>query len=239
MTAVKYMNASSVLSGLAALTVWFAVPATWADNVYIWAEETGGDVIFHHRGSIDLTGFPTVDSIRVGSGIQPNGGLFFSGDTSGGGVPVDTYDNVMPGGAEKAFGSGGVAASTSGTGDGFGFRNQLLAVPSSYLSGTLFSGSTTFADATFASLGVDPTPKSFTSTVGANTIFLFVDPADIAAAEAAAEAAARAAARADLLKKIRKLKKKSRRLKKKGRKARAKKLSKELKKLIAQLRALG
>ena len=94
----------------------FMAPATslQADDIYIWAEETGGNVDFYFRGSIDLTGFPAVGGASLAAYVNPLGGSYTNGGNPS--VPGDSYLSVMAGTAAQKFGTGGGAASDSNTG---------------------------------------------------------------------------------------------------------------------------
>lgn len=203
-------------------------PIAQADNVFIWAEEVGVDVIFHHQGSIDLTGFPTPSTNSATAAISPAEGGYLSA------ANFDTYTPAVPDPMTRTFGGGSLINPNSVTGDFFVVAALNLGVPENYISKSPISGSMTFLGTDLATLGVDTTPFSFNTTVGTNTIHMFTTPDEFAAAEAA-KAAATASARADLERKIRKLKKKARKLKKKGQKAKAKKLLKKLKRQLAGL----
>lgn len=199
-----------------------------ADDLYIWAQETLAGVTFFYSGSVDTTGFPAPVSDKGGKGsgrIDPDSGAILFGSTYG------RYDNVLPS-SGRSFGSGTGQSANSRTGDNLwlsGVPSTDLGLPSGYVSGTPISGTLEFSGATFLSLGVNPTPFSFNTTAGSNTIHLFLSPA---------EAAARAAQTAKLKRKIRKTKKMIRKAKKKAEVDTAKKLRKKLKKLRRKLRAL-
>jgi len=206
-----------------------------ADDLYIWAQETVTGVVLFYQGSINLDGFPVAGKSKGGKGgeIAPNEGRIRRGAGTS-----STYD-VLPGNGRQ-FGSGSSMSATGESGDEFALASEpdgILELPSGYVSHDPISGSIEFLGESLASLGITPTPFTFNTTAGSNTIHLFTNPADVAAAEAAA--AAKSAAKATLLKQIQKLKKKVRKQKKKGKVAKAKKLSKKLKKLQAQLQELG
>ena len=201
-----------------------------ADDMYIWAEQVGDDVVFYHQGSIDLTDFPLGNLLTTEPVIVPSSSAYMNGMGN-----IGVYDMVLPLGPGRPFGAGGLEYADSISGDSFGINTgDELALPVNYESGTPISGTMTFLMTDLGTLGVDTTPFTFNTTVGSNTIHMFTDPNKLAAEEAA-----EAAARADLLRQIRKLQKKAKKLKKKGKKAKAKKLQKKIKKLKQQLAALG
>ncbi len=199
-----------------------------ADDLYLWARETVTGVTFFFEGSVDTTGFPAPVSDKGGKGageITPDSGDILFGSS------YDRYDNVLPG-SGRIFGSGTGQSANSSPGDDLwlsGVPSTDLGLPSGYVSGTPISGSLAFAGATFLSLGVNPTPFSFDTTAGSNTIYLFESPVEVAV---------RVARTAKLERKIRKTKKKARKAKKKGQLAKEKKLQRKLKRLKRRLRAL-
>lgn len=201
-----------------------------ADDIYIWAEEAGGNVVIYHRGSIDLTGFPVASGGSVSSIIKPDEGIFFNSDGD-----LDIYSGAVPDGSTRTWGSGSGTDPDTISGDRFGVTGgTTLGLPQGYVSGTQIKGSMIFLSTTLADLGVDTAAFTYNTEFGANTVHMFiVSPAAIA------ETAAKIAAQTNLLRKIRKLKKKAKKLKKKGKKAKAKKLLKKVKKLKKQLAALG
>lgn len=197
-----------------------------ADDFYIWAEEAGGNVVFFWQGSIDLTGVSPGGTFSSATNIKPLSGEFFA--TTG---TFDYYQNFVPNGNLRSFGTGAFAtAPTSISGDTFVMdAANLMGLPNGYVSGNSISGTMTFAGETFTSLEVSPdSPFTFLTTGGRNTIHMFSRPP-------AAPATSNAAAQQALTKKIQKLLKKSKKLKKKGKKKKAKKLLKKVKKLKVRL----
>lgn len=217
-----------------AVALGLSVPALKADDINVWAVESGGDVIFFHEGSINLAGFPDVSqSVTSNSLVNPVTSIYANTGATVALIPTDIYLEVLPAGSLYTFGSGPGVLATSASGDLFSFGPQALSLPENYASGSPISGSMVFENASLASLGIDPTPKSFDTSVGTNSIHLFLTPAELAA-----QRAARAAEISKLQRKIRKLNKKSRKLKKKGLLVKAKKLKRKIKKLQKQLAAL-
>jgi len=206
------------------LALLFCAPALRADDFFVWAEEVDGNVVFHHEGSIDLTGFPIGFAGMSSASINPSEGVYIGSDG-----PFDIFEGTLSDGSTRPFGAGNGEFASSSSGASFALESEAILLPSNYVSGTSISGSATFNATTLASLGVDTTPFTFDTTVGTNTIHMFTKPPVVD----------NSAARADLLKQIKKLKKKAKKLKKKGKKAAAKKLGNKAKKLQAQLAAPG
>ena len=227
------MNARNLLSRrlfpIVSALLFSAASSSRADEMYIWAEEVGGNVVFYHKGSFDLAGFPVPTTDTSASSINPSSGRYFAIDSTS-----TIYAGVLPNPMTRTFGTGGATSASSFSGDILVISSTAtLGLPLGYVSKTPLSGSITFLGATFGSLGIVATPFSYNTVVGANTVHMFTDPADVAAA------AAVAAARADLLRKIKRLKKKARKAKKKGQLAKANKLKRKIKKLKRRLRKLG
>ncbi len=197
--------------------------------MYIWAQEIAGNVIFFFEGSIDLSGFMAPTNDLADAGILPSGGIYLNGDEPS--STADVYSAVVPG--TQAFGSGVGSISTHDTGDTFGFTSSAIALPLGYISRTPIRGTMTFAGDTFTTLGVDPTPFSFETALGANTIHMFTRP------PVAPSAVDNSVLRTALQKKIKKLSKKAKVAKRRGQGGKAKKLKKKIKKLKRRLRGLG
>lgn len=153
--------------------------STRADDFYIWAEEVGGDVVFHYEGSFDVSGLTRSFQADYSSPwtIRPTDGVFVATEPTG--ANVDIYRFALPMGVD--FGSGGSSTTPTGSGDfvaiePYDFVNYRLVLPLNYESGVVLSGSMTFTGATFSSLGVDPTPFTYQLTDGNTTIHMFEMP---------------------------------------------------------------
>ena len=192
-----------------------------ADNLFFWAEEVAGNVIFRHQGSIDLTGFPAPGNTGVNATIIPVGGIFvFEGG-------LDTYEPVIPNTTNTPFGAGNTTLADASTGDNVGISSDLLGLPVGYVSQTPISGTMTFLSTSLAALGVIPAPFKIRTTIGSNTIHMFTSPTEYAAQLA------------DLRKKIRKLEKKIKRFKQAGNITKVRKLKKKVRILKRELAALN
>jgi hypothetical protein len=117
-------------------------------------EEVGSDVVEVGGGTIDLTDLEVFDFRQaVFTGIQPNGAFFGSGT---GEVSLVGGDITGPG----SYGPGGSTSPSSSDGDGImlilAFSQAPLRVPEGYLSGSALSETSTYLNATFASLGMTP-----------------------------------------------------------------------------------
>jgi PEP-CTERM motif len=138
--------------GFLALT---ALSAPSAQAAYLVTfEEVGSDVIEVGGGTIDLTDL-NVFGFRqaVFTGIQPNGAFFGSGT---GEVSIVGGDITGPG----SYGPGGGTNPSSSDGDGIMLiladSQTPLRAPEGYISGSPLSETSTYLNATFASLGMTP-----------------------------------------------------------------------------------
>ena len=114
-------------------------------------KETGGGVVGKLSGSLNLTGllFGFDGSVTTGSIVPQNADLVTAPGA------LDVYSGLT---GPLTFGAGLLTDATSTSGDAFGVLGAtgLLGVPDGYVSGEALSGTTSFAGATLASLGVVP-----------------------------------------------------------------------------------
>jgi len=135
--------------------VWTALLAMPASgSLVITATESGSNVVFSFTGSVNLTGAPAPVTAGFAQFINP-------------GVPALSFQSAssqheyqLPGKIWAAFGTGGSASPTSGSGDilyltGSG-GNGLIGLSTGYSSGDTISGSMTFASTDFTTLGITP-----------------------------------------------------------------------------------
>lgn len=122
----------------------------------VTAIESGGDVILitDPGGSLNLNGLTFVSSPNLSGGaLAPLDGGFALGDSSA--VAIDAYTGYT---GPTTIGSGALVLASSGTGDRFGIAlsNQGVMVPDGYISGSALTGTSTYASASFATLGLTP-----------------------------------------------------------------------------------
>lgn len=149
--------------------------------------EEGGNVVARMTGSVNTAALsapgasPTCAGIGAVGAIQPNTSTVCVAGS--GGAPQRT-GLVGP----VSIGPGGVTAATSGSGQVAYVQGATGSVflPAGYVSGSPIAGTSTFAGATFASLGV--TPGTYTYTFGAgptaDAVLIVTGPAPAAAAPA-------------------------------------------------------
>jgi len=147
----------------ACVVLWLASQATSRAGVIIDMQQVGGDVVATGSGSID-----TIELTFVGN--TNNAALVWAGFPLGsfavvGGttlVSEDVYSGIT---GPSSFGSGDQFFATSGSGDVFGVvANNVLDLPSGYVSGSPVSATSAWSGASFSSLGL--TPGSYTWTWG-------------------------------------------------------------------------
>ena len=121
-------------------------------NFIATMNQVGTDVVVTGSGTIDLTGLsffangtaPAAMIIPIQRELVLNYG------------PIQLYGNIS---GPFSFGSGGTTLASSSSGDAVGldvFYGNLLFVPSGYVSGSPLSDTSTYNNATLASLGVTP-----------------------------------------------------------------------------------
>lgn len=151
----------------AALLLGCFAPSAEAGYVVTLTQQ-GGNVIAKGGGAIDLTGLSFFSSPHNPGLVYPSAGAIVTGPTS---ASEDAYTGFT---GPTSFGSGGLTAASSGSGDLVGIVGNpgalgasLLFVPVGYASGNSLLDSATWDSATFASLGV--TPGSYRWTWGTGT----------------------------------------------------------------------
>jgi hypothetical protein len=121
------------------------------------SQPLGFDVVATGKGTIDLTDLFFDFPVMTFSPAEINPSNATIGGGSTGTVNVDFYSGII--GPPPSFGGGGLIGASSSSGDvvtlfGDGFGE--LFVPAGYMSGHALSNTSTFDNATFASLGVTP-----------------------------------------------------------------------------------
>ena len=152
--------------------------------------QQGSNVVATGSGAFDLTGLTLLGGTVTGTAsLQPSGGFVMTGPLSN--VAIDSYTGYV---GPTSFGSGtNFISSDVGTGDTVGIfgSSQFYGypnfwVPSGYVSGGALSGTSTYDNASFATLGVMPGTYVWTWGIGADQSFTL----DIVTAAAVPEPAA-------------------------------------------------
>jgi hypothetical protein len=150
-----------VLTAVAALSVAYPARATFIVTI----DQVGANVVATGSGTIDLTALmPQIGFSLVSAGMTPNAGVVGLADGHG-----DLFTGV----SGPHFGSGGTTFASFNSGDvvaieGGVFGTGFLSVPLGYLSGDPLSATSTYSNATFASLGITPGTYIYTWGTGAD-----------------------------------------------------------------------
>lgn len=117
--------------------------------MFISVVESYTSVVFNYYGSVDTSGLASTTDPFTAVGIRPMNGVFLN-------VPVaSTAFTAFT--TSVRFGNNPVAvAPDSFSGDTFGLSGNTLRMPQGYVSGARISGSMTFNNSDFVSLGLDP-----------------------------------------------------------------------------------
>lgn len=136
--------------------------------------QQGTNVVSTGSGAIDLTGLTfEYATLTGGASLWPSSGFVMTGPQSS--VALDTYTGFT---GPASFGSGNVVGPNANTGDTVGIIGSSsyygvvnLWVPSGYVSGNALLGTSTYFNASFASLGVTPGTFVWTWGTGADQSF--------------------------------------------------------------------
>lgn len=142
--------------------------------------ETGANVVASGSGTIDLGGLTFLTS---GNNTVPQVAPPFATELTGAAGGVDEYQFRTISGP-FSFGSGPITDATTGTGDlvgvEVGFRvNQFIFVPTGYTSGDNLSDTATYANESFATLGLTPGVYAYNFGSGADADTFTVDVASV------------------------------------------------------------
>lgn len=143
--------ASAAAVGVAMfISAGVSVPPAQAAYV-VTLKQDGPNVVATGSGTISLAGLSLAGSGSIASFVNPSAPLIITGGGAMG--DVDGYSGAT---APSPFGSGLPTLASSASGDIAGADQMFISVPAGYLSGAALSGSATYDDATFASLGITP-----------------------------------------------------------------------------------
>jgi len=146
-----------------------AASALYADFIFTLSQ-VGPNVVVNGAGTLNLSALTLDSTGPLGSGIQPD----IASVTGGSALPATSYLGSISGPA--SFGGGSSTGASFYGGDEVGVEgaNQLLWVPTDYVSGSFLSNNMTFNNATFASLGFTPGTYTYTWGSGATADSLTV-----------------------------------------------------------------
>jgi len=173
------MRIKLILTAMAAMLLGTAVEPTRAD-ITITVLQDGSNVVATGTGSVDLTGL-TFGAVDSGSPATiPDIGLLVVGNST-------SSQSIYTGATGPIFGPGGLTNATSSTGSNFGTNdsNGVVLLPTGYVSGTSLSGSATWDNKTFATLGLTPGTyqETWTGVTNEDTITVQIGPAATVAPE--------------------------------------------------------
>jgi hypothetical protein len=155
--------------------------------------EQGSNVVANGSGSFNLTGLTQQAAGGSSSvGINPSTAVVSVGDANG--FVDDVYANNAGFGpgliGSGSYGTGGHVTPSTGASPDFLFApGTVLVLPHGYVSDTTFTDSSTYAGASFSSLGLTPGAYSWTWDAGANSLVVDVntpEPASLGLLGAAA-----------------------------------------------------
>lgn len=155
----------------AAAVLLAPVPAS-ASPYIVRLVQDGSSVVASGSGSVDLTGLTFDQEYLFGAAsLWPSLGYLLAGT----GGDLDGYTGFV---GPASFGSGSFPVEAARTGDRVGiigssssFGHPVLWVPTGYLSASALSNTSTFASASFTSLGVTPGSYVWTWGTGAEQSF--------------------------------------------------------------------
>jgi VPDSG-CTERM motif len=146
-------------------------------NFIATINQVGTDVVATGSGTLDLAALIPFGGGTGSAAIVPNTGQLVLGV----GGPVFVYSGVS---GPTSFGSGGPTFPDSSSGDLVGIAGSglgFLVFPQGYSSGNPLSDTSTFNNATFASLGITPGTYTWTWGTGqhADSFTLQIGPASV------------------------------------------------------------
>lgn len=154
----------------AALCTSLLAPAMSEASFVLTIQQSGNDVLASGSGTLDITDLSGPGEGNGGPDIIPDLGHIRIGM----GAVTGIWSGVE---GPSSFGTGGFAAETDLTGGpvGIGGTNGFLFIEQDYVSGTFFSSSGTFANATIDSLGLIPGSYVYTWGSGADADSFTID----------------------------------------------------------------
>jgi hypothetical protein len=157
------------------------IPATAEAGVVLDIQQVAGNVVATATGTVDLSALSIIETGTPGNGMLPAFGVVQVGTTL---VEDNVWGNIA-GPASFGPGTGLFEHSSSHSGDFFGVagKGQGIEVSTTYVSGAPLSGTATWADATFSSLGLTPGTYNYTwgsgPTADTLTVNIVPEPASL------------------------------------------------------------
>ncbi len=139
-------------------------------------EEVGADVRVTASGTLSVTGLAGIPGTGWGV-LDPSAAFLTVGPPQANSVPTDGYAGSITGPASFGSSSGFLgASSTTSPASIVGFGGGYVYTPVGFVSGSAISGSSTFANQSFTSLGLTA-GNSYTWTLPNDTIIVQIGPA--------------------------------------------------------------
>jgi hypothetical protein len=133
------------------------VPSYPTDGaISITVQQVGPDVIASFSGSVDLGGLSLESSFHFATaGFEPSSGGIWIGPPPGSTIAHDRYGSLSTGWAN--YGSGNFTGADVNSGDVFGFGVPgKIVVANGYVSNSFISGSSTFQNTDYTTIGLTP-----------------------------------------------------------------------------------
>jgi hypothetical protein len=147
-------------------------------NFIATINQVGTNVVVTGSGTIDLTGLTFFGNTPSTPFMEPDFGALTVGL-----FPIADVSVFAPISGPASFGTGGNIIASSGSGDAAGIfgTSGVLLVPLGYISGNPLSGTATYDNATFPSLGLTPGTYTWTWGTGmhADSFTLQIGPAGV------------------------------------------------------------
>jgi hypothetical protein len=170
---VKSLETLALVGALGAISV---SPANAA--IVVNFTQSGPNVVATTSGTLNITGLAYVETDGVSAGIFPRASIF-SAVYSVFPYTTNIYSGVF---GPAMFCNTGFQSASSSTGDVFYINSRQVGVSQGFASGSALNAVTTFANATFASIGVTPGTYSYilpndTVTINISNVSAVPEPA--------------------------------------------------------------
>ena len=143
-----------------------AFPLKAQAALVLTASEVGGDVVITGSGTVNLTDLTFINTGGANPMILPSRSVVILGRQGS----TDIYSGID---GPSSFGPGSTGSNpgsaSASSGDIFGIQTStIIRVPTGYTSGTFLSGTSTFTNQSFDSLGMTPGTYTYTWGTGVN-----------------------------------------------------------------------
>jgi len=176
MKSLKFFK-PALATTLGIVIAWLLSVGSAQAGYTVTLQQVGPNVVATGSGAINLTGLTVLYPGSLDPHVSPYNVLLPLGGTIGisTGPTSSSVNNYSVRFGPTSFGTGGLTAASSGSGDMVGiartFWGNVLSVPTGYVSGTALSSMAIYTGKTFATLGVTPGTYKWTWGNGANQNF--------------------------------------------------------------------